>query len=147
VATQITCNVSDGDDPDERIDRVGGPGWTKDEDTVIAEIEQGREYFVEVASARVTVLVIERAGRKHLRTAPIRLERPMNKRTLRSLSTSAIVISAVAVIAAPASARDYDCADFPTQAKAQRFFKKHHPKSDPYRLDADHDGIACESNP
>jgi hypothetical protein len=44
--------------------------------------------------------------------------------------------------------RDYDCKDFKTQKQAQKFFKKHGgPKRDPYRLDADHDGIACEALP
>lgn len=46
-----------------------------------------------------------------------------------------------------ANAGDRDCSDFPTQKKAQRFFKRHNPKKDPHGLDADEDGIACESNP
>lgn len=46
-----------------------------------------------------------------------------------------------------ASAGDKDCADFPNQKKAQKFFKKHDPKRDPHYLDADNDGIACEDNP
>jgi hypothetical protein len=51
-------------------------------------------------------------------------------------------------IAQPAAAfRDRDCSDFNTQAQAQHFFKKHNPKRDPHRLDADHDGIACEDLP
>jgi hypothetical protein len=70
MAIEITCIIPDSSDPDERIDSVGGLGWTKDEDTVIGEIEEGREYFVEVDSARVTVLVSERDGRKYLRTDP-----------------------------------------------------------------------------
>lgn len=46
------------------------------------------------------------------------------------------------------SGRDYDCDDFSTQKEAQRFFEKHGgPAKDPYRLDADHDGTACESLP
>ena len=50
--------------------------------------------------------------------------------------------------AAPASAfRDRDCADFSTQAQAQRFYKKHNPRRDPHRLDADRDGRACEDLP
>lgn len=44
--------------------------------------------------------------------------------------------------------RDKDCADFPSQKAAQIFFLKHGgPRYDPDRLDADHDGIACEDNP
>jgi excalibur calcium-binding domain-containing protein len=46
-----------------------------------------------------------------------------------------------------ANAGDKDCSDFNTQKRAQRFFKKHQPKKDPHGLDADNDGIACESNP
>jgi hypothetical protein len=45
-----------------------------------------------------------------------------------------------------AIAGDKDCGDFDTQKEAQRFFKRHHPKKDPHGLDADEDGIACESN-
>jgi hypothetical protein len=42
---------------------------------------------------------------------------------------------------------DKDCSDFPTQKAAQKYFKKHGgPRHDPSRLDADHDGIACEDN-
>jgi Excalibur calcium-binding domain len=46
-----------------------------------------------------------------------------------------------------AIAGDKDCSDFDTQKEAQRFFKRHNPKKDPHGLDADEDGIACESNP
>jgi len=44
-----------------------------------------------------------------------------------------------------ASAIDYDCRDFRSQADAQRVLRAD--PSDPYRLDGDHDGIACEWNP
>ena len=40
-----------------------------------------------------------------------------------------------------------DCDDFKTQKKAQKWFKKHHPRRDPAGLDADNDGIACEDLP
>jgi hypothetical protein len=47
-----------------------------------------------------------------------------------------------------ASASDKDCPDFKTQRAAQIFFLKHGgPRRDPDRLDADHDGVACEDNP
>jgi hypothetical protein len=60
----------------------------------------------------------------------------------------AIVAAVMAATAPPAAAfRDRDCSDFPTQAAAQRFFKRHNPNRDPHRLDADNDGIACEDNP
>jgi hypothetical protein len=61
------------------------------------------------------------------------------------------LLAALAVVAIPAAASargDKDCSDFPSQRAAQIFFLKHGgPRYDPDRLDADHDGIACEDNP
>jgi micrococcal nuclease len=45
-----------------------------------------------------------------------------------------------------AIARDYDCSDFSTQEEAQRVFEAAGP-GDPYHLDGDGDGKACESLP
>jgi hypothetical protein len=46
------------------------------------------------------------------------------------------------------SAADVNCSDFPNQAAAQSYFINHGgPTSDPAGLDADGDGIACESLP
>lgn len=73
----------------------------------------------------------------------------MNHRRKAALA-AAIASLVLAFATAPiANAKgDKDCSDFPTQAAAQKFYKKHGgPKRDPHRLDADHDGIACESNP
>ena len=70
MAKQITCIVPDGDDPDRRIDAVGGAGWQKSEDTVIEEIENGEKYFVDVDGTKVDVIVAERKKRKYLRTDP-----------------------------------------------------------------------------
>lgn len=40
---------------------------------------------------------------------------------------------------------DYNCSDFTTQTQAQNFFIQNGgPARDPYRLDGDKDGIACE---
>jgi hypothetical protein len=52
---------------------------------------------------------------------------------------------AAAFAASPASAhrRDYDCADFANQAEAEEYLLP----GDPYNLDADSDGIACEDLP
>ncbi|GAA1919304.1 thermonuclease family protein [Nocardioides marmoribigeumensis] len=50
--------------------------------------------------------------------------------------------------AGPAAALDYDCSDFSTQAQAQKvYLDAGGPRSDPYRLDADDDGRACDSLP
>jgi hypothetical protein len=57
------------------------------------------------------------------------------------------LLGSMAMAQSASAFRDRDCSDFSTQAKAQHFFKKHHPNRDPHRLDADHDGIACEDLP
>jgi len=45
--------------------------------------------------------------------------------------------------------RDRDCSDFRTQKKAQRWFKRHGGSRsyDPWNLDSDNDGKACEDLP
>lgn len=58
-----------------------------------------------------------------------------------------VLVGSMAVAQSASAFRDRDCSDFKTHRQAQRFFKKHHPKRDPHRLDADHDGIACEDLP
>jgi hypothetical protein len=74
--------------------------------------------------------------------------RPAIRRFRLAAPTLAVTVFICALAAQPAVAfRDRDCADFPTQAKAQRFFLKHHPNRDPHGLDGDDDGIACEDNP
>ena len=65
-----------------------------------------------------------------------------------SLPVVAIVTAALAVCLTPpasasAAARDYDCADFATQAEAQEYLLP----GDPYNLDGDDDGVACEDLP
>jgi hypothetical protein len=65
--------------------------------------------------------------------------------TAAGATTTAVTTSqapAAPVDAAPAATADRDCADFPTQAEAQAVLVAG--PSDPERLDADSDGIACE---
>jgi endonuclease YncB( thermonuclease family) len=50
------------------------------------------------------------------------------------------------LIAAASPAGDLDCSDFRTQEQAQRAYENAGP-GDPHNLDADGDGIACESLP
>jgi hypothetical protein len=74
------------------------------------------------------------------------------KSTRKFLATAAGVALVALIVLMPAAAsaqrRDMDCADFSSQKSAQIFFLKHGgPRYDPDRLDADHDGIACEDNP
>lgn len=59
------------------------------------------------------------------------------------------LVMGVALAGVPAAhAADRDCGDFATQKAAQIFFlQQGGPRRDPHRLDADGDGIACETNP
>jgi hypothetical protein len=69
--------------------------------------------------------------------------------TLTRLATLiAVLISSALVGALPAQAIvDRDCADFDSQRQAQIFFlRAGGPERDPHRLDADGDGVVCESN-
>ncbi|MDH2415270.1 thermonuclease family protein [Nocardioides sp. CER19] len=73
------------------------------------------------------------------------------RHVLGSLTALLLALSGATVLtaASPASAHtDKDCSDFATQADAQSYFiSLGGPSSDPDRLDADGDGIACDSNP
>lgn len=65
---------------------------------------------------------------------------------IRATFAAFATLAALAFAAPPVSAGDKDCSDFKTWRQAQRFYENHGgPKKDPHRLDADHDGIACES--
>lgn len=63
---------------------------------------------------------------------------------LKLLPLLPIVITAfLALTPTSAAALDYDCGDFATQEEAQEYLLP----GDPYGLDADNDGIACEDLP
>lgn len=60
--------------------------------------------------------------------------------------SAVLAATAIALLApSPSSAyaADYDCADFATQAEAQEYLEP----GDPYGLDGDNDGVACEDLP
>lgn len=66
------------------------------------------------------------------------------------LGLLSMVLGVVTIVggASPSAAfTDKDCGDFSTQAEAQDFFEKNDPANDPHSLDADGDGIACETLP
>lgn len=68
------------------------------------------------------------------------------RRTMAALVVAMATLVLALSLAGPAAAGDRDCSDFSSWRQAQRFYKKHGgPRYDPHRLDADHDGIACES--
>ncbi|MBP2388975.1 thermonuclease family protein [Aeromicrobium fastidiosum] len=70
------------------------------------------------------------------------------RRALASVLVTALV-GVVVLVATPAYAFvDKDCSDFATQADAQAFYLANGgPAADPHRLDAEGDGLACETLP
>lgn len=59
------------------------------------------------------------------------------------LALSAALLGMSLMPSTAAAAKDYDCADFANQAEAQEYLLP----GDPYNLDGDDDGIACEDLP
>jgi hypothetical protein len=59
------------------------------------------------------------------------------------LGAGLLILSGALVAPGAAMAIDYDCADFATQEEAQEYLLP----GDPYNLDGDDDGIACEDLP
>lgn len=71
----------------------------------------------------------------------------MHSTLARTLALFIASLGLTAFAQSPATAfADRDCGDFATQAGAQAFFNNAGP-GDPHGLDADGNGIACESNP
>jgi hypothetical protein len=67
---------------------------------------------------------------------------------LRLTAVAAVFAGVLALASGTANAwapKDLDCPDFPYQEDAQAHLNAD--RSDPHRLDADNDGIACEANP
>lgn len=62
------------------------------------------------------------------------------------VAASVLACGAALPLAGTAFAQDRDCADFATRPEAQEFFENQG-SSDPHRLDADNDGMACEDRP
>src|SRR5207342_2476011 len=83
-----------------------------------------------------------------LPSAPLRLprnqrfkeRRPSMKRLLLFALGS---LGLLTIVPASAAAIDYDCSDFATQEEAQEYLLP----GDPYNLDGDNDGVACEDLP
>lgn len=62
----------------------------------------------------------------------------------RLLYATVLAMLAMLILAPAAAAQDlYDCPDFATQEEAQQFLLP----GDPYGLDADNDGMACDDRP
>lgn len=65
---------------------------------------------------------------------------------LRTVAAAAVLGAVLTFpLAGVAAAQDRDCADFPTQAEAQAVYELN--RADPYGLDRDEDGTACETLP
>lgn len=68
---------------------------------------------------------------------------------VRLFGASMMFLAALLLTTSVGSAQDsedFDCADFSTQAEAQRVYDANNPAEDPFNLDADDDGRPCESS-
>jgi micrococcal nuclease len=69
--------------------------------------------------------------------------RRASKSPVKPVTTTRPAAAAVSNRPSQRSAGDYDCKDFSSQAEAQRVFEQY--PGDPFGLDRDRDGVACES--
>jgi hypothetical protein len=69
---QITCHKPDNDDPDRRMQGVGGPGgngWYRSVDQIINLINKGDKFWtVDPAGNSVWVITAKRNGRGYIKT-------------------------------------------------------------------------------
>lgn len=71
AAYQVTCITKRGShfDPHERIERIGGAGWSLSEVQAIQHIETGgHSFYVNVNGQAVFITVASHNGRKYLKT-------------------------------------------------------------------------------
>lgn len=67
------------------------------------------------------------------------------KKTILALGIGALTLSTTLMPALAEGKKKYRCKDFTSHAEAQKIFEQEGgPKKDPYNLDHDGDGIACE---
>lgn len=75
---------------------------------------------------------------------------PYRSSVLRLFGASMMFLAALLLATSVGSAQDsgdVNCSDFSTQPEAQRFYENNNPDEDPFFLDADNDGEACEELP
>ena len=68
---QVTCHTPDNNDPDRRIQGLGGRGWWKSIDTLISEIQNGVNQYWTVAAGQSVWVVVKQhphSGRLYLTT-------------------------------------------------------------------------------
>jgi hypothetical protein len=68
---QVTCITKRGGhlNPHERIERIGGSGWSDSETQAILNIKTGaKSYYVSVNGRPVDVVIAEHEGREYLKT-------------------------------------------------------------------------------
>lgn len=73
---------------------------------------------------------------------------PYRRPLIRFFGASMMFLAALLLATSVGSTQDsddFDCGDFSTQAEAQRVYDSNSPSQDPFNLDADDDGEACES--
>jgi micrococcal nuclease len=144
VGQSVTLNVVDRD----RYGRSVAEVFKGKVSINVAMVQEGQavvytQYLNNCPGLREQLLSVQRqAQQKRLafwsQSDPIM---PWNYRHRSAASPSANPAKSTETAPIPTKS-DYDCSDFATQAEAQRVFNS--VPSDPYRLDDDKDGIACE---
>lgn len=70
---QATCHTPDNDDPDRRLQGLGGAGWRHSVDQIIAAIQAGRDRYWTTTANRQSVWVEvhrhPRSGRLYIKTS------------------------------------------------------------------------------
>jgi hypothetical protein len=69
---QVTCIRKRGDhySAHERIEGIGGSGWSRSEDQAISDLDSGaNSFFTLVGGAQAEVVVATHLGRRYLKTS------------------------------------------------------------------------------
>jgi hypothetical protein len=104
-----------------------------------------------IASPTPLATAVEESTKPHATSKPKATLRPTPKPTAKPNSTPRPTPKPASYYKPPGwdGYSDVNCSDFDTHAHAQSFFKGTggSPSNDPYGLDGDHDGVACETLP
>lgn len=63
---EVTC--ANREKPHEYVKSIGGPGWSMPAEKAIEAINKGDEFFVNVGTKKVDVIVIQMNGKHFLKT-------------------------------------------------------------------------------
>lgn len=69
MSYNVNCHVPDNADPDRRMQGIGGIGWYMRVDEVLANLDRGETFYVNVAGRQVRVIPGKHtSGRRYITT-------------------------------------------------------------------------------